>query len=140
MSSTLYLLDTNTVSYAIAGRSDMLRRKLIEAESNGQLAISVITEAEHLFGFAKKPKAVRQQEAYERFRAGIRVFAWDSAAARSYGVLRQRLNAAGKSLDALDLLIAAHAVSLDAVLISSDKAFEQVRSFVNVVNWATDLK
>jgi predicted nucleic acid-binding protein len=38
------------------------------------------------------------------------------------------------------MLIAAHAVAVDAVLVSRDGAFEQVKDVVKVVNWTTDMK
>jgi tRNA(fMet)-specific endonuclease VapC len=49
------------------------------------------------------------------------------------------LAATGKALAALDMLIAAHALSANAVLVTHDKAFLQITASLNVIDWATDL-
>jgi len=54
--------------------------------------------------------------------------------------LRARQEAAGKSIGNLDLLIAAHAIAAEAILITNDKAFSQVDSLRGIANWATDLE
>jgi tRNA(fMet)-specific endonuclease VapC len=133
----VYLLDTNTVSYILNGRSKAARVKL---DANlGDSAISAVTEGELRFGLAKKPEAVKLRKAIESFLAIVTVLPWNSEAARSYGVMRARMTAAGKSLGALDMLIAAHAASLDAVLVTTDKAFRHADGLHSRVNWATDL-
>ena len=65
--------------------------------------------------------------------------AWDSSAAQAYGPFRARLSAAGKSLSAMDLLIASHAIAVNAVLVTHDKGLLQVSSFLKVTDWASDL-
>jgi tRNA(fMet)-specific endonuclease VapC len=77
--------------------------------------------------------------AVEKLFEAIEVRPWDSPAARAYGRLRARLKAAGTPLAELDLLIAAHAIALGAVLVSHDRAFQRVAAFVTVIDWATDL-
>ncbi len=69
----------------------------------------------------------------------VTIVAWDSEAARAYGRLRAALSVAGKSLSAMDMLIAAHAVATEAILVTSDAAFLQVEALRPVANWATDL-
>jgi tRNA(fMet)-specific endonuclease VapC len=49
------------------------------------------------------------------------------------------MSAAGKSLSNMDMLIAAHAVATDAILVTRDKAFSQVEALRPTLNWATDL-
>lgn len=69
------------------------------------------------------------------FVAGLRVLPFDSAAAAAYGRLRHRLESAGTPLGPNDLLIAAHALSLGAVLVTDDVAeFGRVRG-LRVENW-----
>lgn len=141
---TLYLLDTNTVGYIVSGRSPAARLRLAEqmedaSGNHGAVAISAISEAEMLYGLARRPEATRLRSAIEAFFDTVKVLAWDSEAARAYGSLRASLTAAGKSLANMDLLIAAHAVAMDAILVTSDKAFLQVEALRPVANWATDL-
>jgi tRNA(fMet)-specific endonuclease VapC len=51
---------------------------------------------------------------------------WDSVAAQAYGLLRAEQERKGRPLSAEDLMIAAHALSLDLVLITDDEAFRFV--------------
>jgi tRNA(fMet)-specific endonuclease VapC len=133
----IYLLDTNTVSYILNGRSRAARVKL-DANLEDS-AISAVTEGELRFGLAKKPEAVKLRKAIESFLAAVTVLPWNSDAARSYGVMRAKMTAAGTPLGALDMMIAAHAASLDAVLVTTDKAFRHAQGLHARVNWATDL-
>ncbi len=133
----VYLLDTNTVSYILNGRSRTARRKL--DDNLNDAAISAVTEGELRFGLAKNPQAVKLRKAIESFLGVITVLPWDSGAARSYGVMRARMAAAGTPLGALDMMIASHAASLDAILVTTDKAFRHAEGLHSRVNWATDL-
>jgi tRNA(fMet)-specific endonuclease VapC len=135
----LYLLDTNTVSYLLKDRSPAARSRWTHAEQTARVAISAITEAELRYGIHKNPLATRTRIAVELFFSIAEILPWDSAAAQAYGLLRHQLNSAGKVLSELDLLIAAHAVSLDAILVTADRAFQQASGLLRVVDWATDI-
>jgi tRNA(fMet)-specific endonuclease VapC len=138
--SALYLLDTNTLSFLVNGRSRAVRRNYVEAENQGaRIAISAITEAEALFGLAKRPEATRLRANFDRFFAAVELLPWDSTVARTYGALRAELSATGKSLALMDLLIASHAIAAGATLVTHDKAFLHASSSLKVVDWATDL-
>ena len=119
-----YLLDTNTVSYLIKGHPIVSQR--IVNVPIAALCISVITEAELHFGLAKRPEATRLHIVVEEFLKRVDVLPWDSAIAKNYGTIRANLERQGKTLAPLDMLITAHALSADAVLITNDKAFNQV--------------
>ena len=136
---TLYLLDTNTVSFVVPGRSQAARARYAEAEVNGRIAISTITEAEIRFGIAKKPRDRQAGEYMEEFLARTDRLAWDSPAAAAYGILRARISALGMTLGALDGLLAAHAIALGATLVTHDRGLHQADTFLSVVDWATDL-
>jgi tRNA(fMet)-specific endonuclease VapC len=118
---TLYLLDTNTVSHALRGHAKLLQR--MTAVPMASLRISVITEAELLFGLARRPAALRLQALVTEFLRRVDVQPWDRACAARYGVLRATLGSHGKALAPLDLLIAAQAQAMGSVLVSSDHAF-----------------
>jgi tRNA(fMet)-specific endonuclease VapC len=138
--STIYLLDTNTVSYIAIDRSPAARRSMNRAVRDHPIAISAITEGEVFFGLARNPgaKAARLRAAVDLLFPRLSILPWDSAAARSYGTLRAQLSAAGRPLSLIDTLIAAHALSVDAILVTHDNAFKQVHS-LRTVDWATDL-
>lgn len=139
MSETRRLLDTNTVSYLMSGRSPAVRRAYAEAQSQGQLAMSSITAAEILYGIERRPKATRIAAAFEALCRTLPVLPWDFAAAASYGRLRTQMEAAGKSLAIEDMLIAAHAHALGAILVTRDRDFDAVAGMVRTENWATDV-
>lgn len=67
------------------------------------------------------------------------ILPWDSQAARSYGTMRAAMTAKGKTLSAMDLLIAAHAASVGAVLVTGDQAFQQSEDLQPSVNWTDDV-
>jgi len=136
---TLYLLDTNTVAYIVNGRSPAARQRMAQQIKHSVIAISAISEAEVLYGLAKNPAATRLRSAVEGLFSAIRVLPWDSEAARAYGTLRAKMTVAGKSLSTMAMLIAAHALATDAILVTRDKAFAQVSGLRPTLNWATDL-
>jgi tRNA(fMet)-specific endonuclease VapC len=99
--------------------------------------MSAITHGELLFGLAKRPDATRLHLAVRELLRRIDVLPWDSAAAECYGTIRAAMTRLGKVLAPLDLLIAAHAVSLGAVLVTSDGAFGMVGA-LPIEDWSTD--
>jgi len=129
-----YMLDTNTASYVIKGTYPAIRKKLAGVPM-ASVCVSAITEAELLFGVARRPDAPGLATAVGEFLLRLDVLAWDSAAARAYAEVRSRLEGAGTPLGALDTLIAAHAMALGVVLVTGDKAFRKVRK-LRVANWA----
>lgn len=122
------------------GRSIAARAKLAGLRASETGCISAITEAEIRYGLAKSPAARALNVAIEAFLLKIRVLQWGSDEACTYGELRAKMEASGKTLGNLDMLIAAHAISLGAVLVTNDKAFSRIGDLRGIVNWATDLK
>ena len=129
-----YMLDTNTVSYLIRGHPAVVRR--IIAAPMAALCISAITEGELLFGVARRPEARRLQTAVQEFLKRVDVLPWDSAISDFYGISRVELEKQGKTLAPLDLLIASHALGIDAVLVSSDKAFSHLTT-LSLEDWTS---
>jgi tRNA(fMet)-specific endonuclease VapC len=115
------MLDTNTASSLLKGQRNVLARLAETAPE--RICLSVVTEAELLYGVAKRPEARKLRAAIDAFLAAIEVLAWSSASARRYATIRAELERRGKPLGALDLFIAAHAVEHDAVLVTNDRAF-----------------
>lgn len=134
----LYLLDTNTVSYILNGRSMAARKQLYTLPPTNVACISAITEAELNYGIAKLQND-RRQLALDVLLLKIPVRPWDSDAAVVYGPLRAKLESDGRMLAPLDTQIAAHAIALGATLVTRDKVFQQVSNLPGLVNWATDL-
>jgi tRNA(fMet)-specific endonuclease VapC len=135
----LYLLDTNAASDVMNGYSDAARLTLAREARSSAITISSITAGELRFGIRKRGSA-RLQRAFDDFCLAAQILPWDDSVAVAYGELRYSLARNGKVLDAMDLLIAAHAVAVGAVLVTRDRAFQQIKNLVRIENWATDLK
>jgi len=127
-----YMLDTNMVSHFIKGVNNV-RNKVVSVPMS-ELAISAITEGELLFGLAKKPEAKQLSMVVHEFLIRVDVLPWDSDVAACYGKLRADLQKKGRVLGNLDLLIAAHALTLGVVLITNDRAFSQVEG-LKIEDW-----
>jgi tRNA(fMet)-specific endonuclease VapC len=133
-----YMIDTNTVGHIIKGNSPASRAKLAGLDHDEIACISAITEAELHYGLAKNPNAKNLRPALDGFLAKIQILPLGRGEAQAYGRLRATQEAAGKTLGNLDMLIAAHAVSVGAILVTNDKAFSHVPNLSRIVNWATD--
>lgn len=127
-----YMLDTNTVSHLLKEHPAVVRR--VVTTPMAALCVSAITEGELLFGLAKRPEATRLHLAVEQFLRRVDVLPWDSIVAKRYGMVRADMARRGKSLAPLDLLIAAHALGIDSVLVTNDRAFGQVAD-LHVEDW-----
>jgi tRNA(fMet)-specific endonuclease VapC len=128
----LYLLDTNTVSYLIKRHPQVTQHLL--AVPMHSVCISAITAGELAFGLAKRPEAVALKAAVYEFLRRVEVLPWDAAVAQTYGALRAQMQSKGKPLAALDMQIAAHAVHVNATLITSDHAFLHIDQLM-VEDW-----
>lgn len=128
-----YLLDTTTVSHLIRKHPTVCER--FSQTAIQAIGISVVTEAEILAGLAKKPQATKLANTLHSFLAHTNIYPFDSETAEHYAQLQYFLMQSGKALSAFDVLIAAHAKSVGATLVTSDKAFYHIADFVPVEDW-----
>lgn len=112
-----YLLDTNIVIYIIKHRPPEVAARFAELQAD-ELCLSSISLSELLFGAAKSQQPAKAMEAISAIGEVLEIAAFDPAAARAYGPLRAELERQGRPIGALDTLIAAHALSLDATLVT----------------------
>jgi len=133
------MLDTNTVSYIAKGVSLTARHRLSTLDPGQVACISVITEAELLYGIARLGTNDRRTYALRAFLARFQVLPWGSAEAAIYGTFRSAQEAIGKPLGPLDTQIAAHAISVGAILVTSDAAFLHAKGLAGLESWTTDL-
>lgn len=134
-----HMLDTNTVSYVIKGVPVAVRDHL-RSVPMATVCISAITEAELLRGVARKPEAKRLPLAVKEFLLRVQVLPWDSDAANAYAQLRTAYEIEGKPLGTMDMLIAAHSLAVAAVLITSDKAFYNVKHHLMLQDWTKPIE
>lgn len=128
------MLDTNICIYIINARPP----SVIERFSSigvGEIGISIITLAELEYGAAKSAQPRRNREALKQFILPLEVAAFDAEATTAYGSARTALEKRGTPIGAMDLLIAAHAVSLGVTLVTNNsREFARVPG-IRVENW-----
>lgn len=127
-----YMLDTNIVSQLLREHPQVLDRVL--ATPMESLCISSITEGELLFGLANNPANLKLKSAVQELLRRVDSLAWDSVSARKYGEVRAQMQKQGKSMGNLDLLIAAHAIGIEAILVTNDQAMFQVPNIM-IEDW-----
>lgn len=132
---TRYMLDTNTVSHLLKKHPAVASR--VVAVPITSLCISAITQGELLFGLAKRPDAAALHAAVREFLRRVDVLPWDAGTSEFYGPARAATQREGKVLAPMDLLIGAHALSIDAVLVTNDRAFAQL-SGLTVEDWTEE--
>lgn len=127
------MLDTNIVSDLVRNPQGPVTRQIVRVGSDA-VCLSIITAAELRYGCARKGSA-KLLTNVEAILDSIRVVAFDAPADAAYGGIRAELEAAGKPIGPNDLLIAAHAHALDAVLVTANAGeFSRVRG-LEVENW-----
>jgi len=131
----MYLLDTNICVYVIRRRPEAVYRRLSGAAGRA-VAISVVTAFELEIG-ALRAQGQHYSEAVRLFIAEFPVLPLDDSARASYGQLRTALERRGEKIGAHDMLIAAHALALDATLVTNnEKEFRRIKG-LNIENWAS---
>ncbi len=132
---SLYLLDTNTVSYLIRDNPPGVRRHLAAKSAGNDIAISVVTLAELLYGVAKRGHPRNLTQLLDAFVAGITVLPWTEDTARHYALLRAGCEIKGINLANLDMMIATQAKEAGAVLVTGDKAFVHLTGDLTTEDW-----
>jgi tRNA(fMet)-specific endonuclease VapC len=129
-----YLLDTNTASYVIKGNFPRVRARLLKVPM-AEVGISVVTEAELRFGLERRPEATALKRVVEEFLLRVEALPWNSEAAQHYARIRASLEREGEPMGNLDLMIAAHAVAAEVVLVTHDHVFRRVKG-LKVEDWS----
>jgi len=130
----LFMLDTNMASYIIKGEPAAVREHLC-GQPMSSVCISSITQAELLHGVAKKPEAKHLPVAVKEFLLRVEILPWYSDAAEAYARLRADCEKEGLPLGTMDMLIAAHSVSVGAILVTNDQAFYRVQHHLSLSDW-----
>ncbi|WP_301100536.1 type II toxin-antitoxin system VapC family toxin [Propionivibrio sp.] len=129
------MLDTDTASYLIKGRSPSIESKLA-ALSPSMVCISAMTRAELQYGLKHLPAEHRLHLAVRQFLKFIRVLPWDAEAADWYAEIRHQLTRSGQLIGELDTMIAAHSLSAGAVLVTNNsRHYERIEAPLILVNW-----
>jgi len=129
-----YMLDTNVISHIMQGRDAALLTRLTTVPID-QAVMSSVTLAELEYGLHRKGQPARLRNALTQVLLRVDVLPWDEPVARCYGEFCSALEAQGISLGDLDMMIAAHAVAVNATLVSRDRAFAQVPERLRLEVW-----
>jgi tRNA(fMet)-specific endonuclease VapC len=114
-----FLLDTN-IFIALIKRKPVQTIARLSDLSVGDIGLSSITLAELQYGVVKSGQPERNRQALEEFLLPLEIAAFDRKAADIYGIVRAGLEKAGTPIGPLDTMIAAHALSLEATLVTNN--------------------
>ncbi|MDD5760267.1 MAG: type II toxin-antitoxin system VapC family toxin [Desulfobulbaceae bacterium] len=128
------MLDTTICIYIIKQQPVAVLKRLLEYQV-GNIGISSITLSELRYGVAKSTHQEKNTKALDEFITPLEVVSFDEEAAHVYGNIRATLEKAGTPIGSMDMLIAAHAVSLGIPLVTNN-AREFVRiPALNIIDW-----
>lgn len=130
---TLYMLDTNIISDLLRNPTGRAAKRIADVGPDA-ICVSIITAAELRYGCAKKGSA-KLLAHVEAILQSAQILAFNVPADAEYGDIRTELEVTGKTIGPNDLLIAAHARSAGAILVTDNmNEFARVRD-LRVENW-----
>jgi len=128
-----YLLDTNIISDMVRNPAGRAATALAKT-GDQQVCTSIIVACELRYGLARRG-SMRLTNQVETVLSGLPVLAFETPAERHYGALRAELTAMGQPIGHNDCFIAAHALTLDVVLVTDNtRDFCRVPT-LRVENW-----
>jgi tRNA(fMet)-specific endonuclease VapC len=130
-----YLLDTNICIYVIKQKPPkvLARFQNLALSDSG---ISSITVDELEYGVFKSQQQEKNRNALMQFLVPLEIVGFDQNAATIYGSIRSELETRGLVIGSMDMLIAAHAVSLGVTIVSNNvREFSRIAN-LSLENWA----
>lgn len=133
----MFMLDTDTCSYIIKQRPISVLEKFKHLDSK-KICISIITYAELLYGVERSNSKKNNHEVVENFTSRLVIIDWDLAAAKRYSVLRAHMESSGKIIGNMNLMIASHALSINAHVITNNTRHFSLVPGLKMANWVTN--
>ena len=130
-----YLLDTDICSDAIKRKEARLLGRIREGLIAEEIAISVITRGELLYGLALLPEAASLSRAVHAFLDAVPCLDWNKEAANRYAPLRARQKISGNPIGYMDTQIAAHALAENLTLVTNNERHYGRIDGLQLVNW-----
>ncbi|WP_176049059.1 type II toxin-antitoxin system VapC family toxin [Burkholderia sp. BCC1644] len=130
-----YMLDTNMCIYLLKNQPEQVARRFAQCYT-GDVVMSAITYAELEYGLTACASPAQERSNLAALIEDIPVAPFDASAAQAYGPVREATRERKK--DHLDKLIAAHAVSLDVVLVTNNERDFASYPGVRLENWLND--
>jgi tRNA(fMet)-specific endonuclease VapC len=129
------LLDTNICIYIIKQKPAAVLGRFGEYQA-GDIGISSITLSELRYGVAKSNHREKNAKALDEFIIPLDVVPFDESAALAYGEIRAFLEKTGTPIGSMDMLIAAHAISLGVTLVTNNvREFNRIPN-LSIINWS----
>ena len=131
-----YVLDTNTLSFAMAGDPTVCERLLSQTRSDVLLPQPVIAEVE--YGLARLRRSKKRDRLLKRLGAFLDETpraVWTDAVSRAFGIVKAELERRGIPIEDFDVAIAAHALALDATLVSDNVDHMRRVPGLRIENW-----
>jgi len=132
---TPYMLDTNICIYIIKERPEQVIERLRHTRIS-DVGVSTITLSELEYGAAKSSRPEQNKVAILEFLAPLEILPYDDMAAREYGKTRAYLEKQGTPVGSMDMLIAAHALSLKCILVTNNESEFRRIPALKIENWA----
>ena len=136
MTGRLFMLDTDTCIFLMRGESPALAAR-VQSVPLQQQVMSAVTFAELTYGVQASAAAKRKQNqsVLDSLVLHLAVLDWPQDAAKHYAEIRADLKKRGAQLGAADLMIAAHARAMGAIVVTNNiKDFDRVKG-LEVENW-----
>ena len=130
-----YMLDTNISIYIIRERPEQVIERLRHTPIS-DVGVSTITLSELEYGAAKSSRPEQNKLAILEFLAPLEILPYDDMAAREYGKTRAYLEKQGTPVGSMDMLIAAHALSLKYILVTNNESEFRRIPALKIENWA----
>jgi len=130
-----YMLDTNMCIYIIKKRPENVLKRFKTLDI-GDVYISSITLAELMYGVHKSLHQQKNKAALEEFVSPLEIMSFDDDAAIHYGKIRAYLEKQGTPIGSLDTMIAAHAQSLNLILVTNNKKEFSRVPHLKIEDWA----
>jgi tRNA(fMet)-specific endonuclease VapC len=128
------MLDTNICIYIIKQQPITVLNRFLEYQI-GDIGISSITLSELRYGVAKSTHQEKNSRALDEFIIPLEIIPFDDEAAHAYGNIRAVLEKAGTPIGAMDMLIAAHALSLGIPLVTNNtREFVRIPA-LTIIDW-----
>ncbi len=136
--TSILMLDTDIVSYLVKERRPSIRPRFLEHDPS-DLCVSAITKSELLYGLRLLEPTHDLHLKVRRFLGDIDVTPWDGDAAEVHATLRHDLISSGRTIGEMDMMIAAHAMSLGATLVTNNtRHFGRFAPALVIENWVAD--
>jgi len=133
-----FVLDTNIVSFAMAGDPSVLERMFSRPRTDVLIPQPAIAEIE--YGIVRLPESERRRRLAERLQRFVEEASdavWTADVSRAFGATKADLEARGERIEDFDVAIAAHALALDAVLVTDNTAHMGRIRGLRLENWRT---